>query len=60
MNQFAVTMVDNGQTKLISVLATSKDEATRLAKEAYPTATVTQWKTYGATRDAQEFQFKKK
>lgn len=60
MKQFAITMIENGQTKVVSVLASSEDEATQIIKEAHPTATVRQWKTYGATRDAQKFQFKLK
>ena len=58
MNQFSITMVEDGKNKIVSILASSKEEATRIFQNAHPKATLSNLKTYGSTRTAQEFQFK--
>lgn len=58
MNQFSITMVEDGENKIVSILASSKEEATRIFQNAHPKATLSSLKTYGSTRTAQEFQFK--
>ena len=60
MNQFSIAMVEDGQRKTLSILASSKEEATRIFQNAHPKATLAHLKTYGSTRTAQEFQLKHK
>lgn len=60
MNQFSIAMVEDGQRKTLSILAPTKEEATRIFQNAHPKATLAHLKTYGSTRTAQEFQFKHK
>lgn len=58
MNQFSIAMVEDGQRKTLSILAPTKEEATRIFQNTHPNATLTHLKTYGSTRTAQEFQLK--
>jgi hypothetical protein len=51
-------MVEDGQRKTLSILAPTKEEATRIFQSTHPNATLTHLKTYGSTRTAQEFQLK--
>lgn len=58
MNQFSIAMVEDGQRKTLSILASSKEEATHIFQSTHPNATLAYLKTYGSTRTAQEFQLK--
>lgn len=58
MNQFSIAMVEDGQRKTLSILAPTKEEATRIFQSTHPKATLAHLKTYGSTRTAQEFQLK--
>ena len=51
-------MVEDGQRKTLSILAHTKEEATRIFQSTHPNATLAHLKTYGSTRTAQEFQLK--
>ena len=54
MNQFSIAMVEDGQRKTLSILAPTKEEATRIFQNTHPNATLAHLKTYGSTRTAQE------